>query len=67
VDDIMEVDHKLPRSRGGADMAHNRQLLHGHCHDDKTARDGSLAVDGGPHDLIRPPGQPYPGDENVGI
>lgn len=32
----MEVDHKVPRSRGGADLPHNRQLLHGHCHDVKT-------------------------------
>jgi RNA-directed DNA polymerase len=39
MDDIMEVDHKVPRSRGGIDMPHNHQLLHGHCHDEKTATD----------------------------
>ena len=43
MDDVMEVDHKVPRARGGSNMPHNRQLLHGHCHDQKTARDGSLA------------------------
>jgi len=38
VGDVMEVDHKVPRSRGGSNMPHNRQLLHGHCHDAKTAQ-----------------------------
>jgi RNA-directed DNA polymerase len=39
--DLLEIDHRRPRSRGGSDTAANRQLLHGHCHDDKTAADGS--------------------------
>jgi hypothetical protein len=43
MDDVMEVDHKVPRSRGGTDMPHNRQLLHGHCHDEKTTGDASTA------------------------
>jgi len=41
-DDLMENDHVTPRSKGGKDGVRNRQLLHRHCHDQKTARDGSL-------------------------
>jgi RNA-directed DNA polymerase len=41
IQEIVEVDHRTPRSRGGTDGIHNHQLLHGHCHDTKTARDGS--------------------------
>jgi RNA-directed DNA polymerase len=33
--DVMEVDHIVPRSRGGKDDYTNLQLLHGHCHDQK--------------------------------
>ncbi len=40
--DIVEVDHKIPKSLGGKDIQENRQLLHKHCHDTKTASDGSL-------------------------
>jgi RNA-directed DNA polymerase len=37
--DVLERDHKVPRSQGGTDALTNRQLLHGHCHDRKTADD----------------------------
>jgi RNA-directed DNA polymerase len=37
--DLLENDHRTPRSRGGADAAANRQLLHAHCHDQKTGAD----------------------------
>jgi RNA-directed DNA polymerase len=40
LEDVIEVDHIQPRARSGADTLANRQLLHGHCHDAKTARDG---------------------------
>jgi len=40
--DIVEVDHKIPKSLGGKDTQDNRQLLHKHCHDTKTVSDGSL-------------------------
>ncbi len=43
-EDIRECDHIFPRIFGGNDGLRNQQLLHGHCHDVKTARDGSLAV-----------------------
>ena len=36
-EDLMEIDHKIPRSKGGKDSYDNLQLLHGHCHDAKTA------------------------------
>ncbi len=38
----MEVDHIIPLVLGGKDVTTNWQLLHRHCHDDKTAVDGSL-------------------------
>jgi RNA-directed DNA polymerase len=41
MDELMESDHTLPRIHGGRDGRANRQLLHGHCHDAKTAQDGS--------------------------
>jgi RNA-directed DNA polymerase len=40
--DIVEVDHIIPRVLGGLDLDKNLQLLHKHCHDIKTASDGSL-------------------------
>jgi len=40
--DIVEVDHTKPISLGGKDTLENLQLLHRHCHDTKTANDGSL-------------------------
>lgn len=39
--DVMEVDHKIPKALGGKDEWKNLQLLHRHCHDEKTASDGS--------------------------
>ncbi len=41
-EDRMEVDHIIPRSRGGKDNYDNWQLLHTHCHDQKTVEDNSL-------------------------
>jgi len=40
--DLWEVDHIVPKSLGGRDEYENLQLLHKHCHDKKTANDGSL-------------------------
>jgi RNA-directed DNA polymerase len=40
--DIWEIDHSIPRSKGGKDEYNNLQLLHKHCHDIKTAEDGSV-------------------------
>jgi RNA-directed DNA polymerase len=37
--DVWEVDHVIPRRRGGTSGIHNLQLLHRHCHDVKTARE----------------------------
>ena len=37
--DLLEVDHIKPRKNGGMDTKDNRQLLHRHCHDTKTAKD----------------------------
>lgn len=40
--DVMEVDHIIPKSKGGRDEYKNLQLLHRHCHDKKTRDDGSV-------------------------
>jgi len=40
-EDRREIDHIVPRSHGGKDDPINRQLLHRHCHDAKSAVDGS--------------------------
>ncbi|MGB7441561.1 MAG: reverse transcriptase domain-containing protein [Coleofasciculaceae cyanobacterium] len=37
--DVMEVDHRIPKSQGGKDSYNNWQLLHRHCHDTKTTTD----------------------------
>jgi len=50
--DKMEVDRIIPKSQGGKDIRKNWQLLHLHCHDEKTAKDGSLCTkqaETGPH------------------
>ena len=39
--DIIELDHIIPKSQGGKDEYKNWQLLHRHCHDEKTRGDGS--------------------------
>jgi len=38
-DTLIEVDHILPKQKGGTDRFDNLQPLHRHCHDVKTARD----------------------------
>jgi len=43
-EDLMEIDHIIPRSKGGKDIYKNLQLLHRHCHDVKTANDGSIGT-----------------------
>jgi RNA-directed DNA polymerase len=39
--DSIEIDHIIPKSKGGKDKFDNWQLLHRHCHDIKTVSDGS--------------------------
>lgn len=50
-EDRPEIDHITPKHLGGSDAYFNWQLLHRHCHDDKTAGDGSLVG------RVRPPAQ----------
>ena len=38
-EDVLEIDHIIPRSEGGKDQYKNYQLLHRHCHHEKTAED----------------------------
>ena len=41
-EDMVECDHIIPTSRGGDGKTTNLQLLHGHCHDVKTAKDQAV-------------------------
>lgn len=41
-DDIIELDHITPSTQGGDGQSRNLQLLHGHCHDTKTAHDQAV-------------------------
>lgn len=50
-DEQLEIDHIIPKSRGGRDEYRNFQLLHRHCHDRKTAED--LLAAKGTHDKSR--------------
>lgn len=42
-EDVMEIDHIIPKKLGGNNTYKNLQILHKHCHDRKTAVDGSVA------------------------
>lgn len=52
IEELIEDDHRIPARFSGRHGTDNRQLLHGHCHDQKTAQDGSLYQrgQGGIHD-----------------
>jgi RNA-directed DNA polymerase len=41
-EDKPQVDHIIPKTRGGKDGYANWQLLHAHCHHQKTAKDEEL-------------------------
>ena len=38
-EDLIEVDHIIPKSKGGLDTYNNLQALHRHCHDVKSKND----------------------------
>jgi RNA-directed DNA polymerase len=42
MEDLRELDHRVPTIKGGPRKHTNWQVVHGHCHDSKTAQDGSL-------------------------
>jgi RNA-directed DNA polymerase len=39
--DVREMDHIVPRAVGGSNLLLNKQLLHGHCHDQKHGQQAS--------------------------
>jgi RNA-directed DNA polymerase len=55
-EDLAELDHLIPTSRGGKGQYTNLQLLHRHCHHAKTARDNAV---GGPLAKSRTAAEPY--------
>jgi RNA-directed DNA polymerase len=44
-EDVLEVDHIVPKSEGGKDQYKNYQLLHRHCHHEKTAEDRQRQIE----------------------
>lgn len=44
-EDVIEIDHIIPKTAGGRDAYYNRQLLHRHCHDVKTSRDQEMPAE----------------------
>jgi RNA-directed DNA polymerase len=53
--DLMEIDHIKPKSQGGGNGMENKQLLHQHCHDNKTTKDGVNSGMNDNHQLIEEP------------
>jgi RNA-directed DNA polymerase len=53
--DLMEMDHIIPLALGGRDAFYNLQLLHRHCHDQKTARDQPAAGTNDNRQMIEEP------------
>lgn len=43
--DKTQIDHIIPRKKGGVDRYSNLQLVHIHCHQNKTRREGSKGRD----------------------
>jgi RNA-directed DNA polymerase len=37
--ELLEVDHRIPTSKGGSDNLNTKEVKHRHCHDQKTAQD----------------------------
>jgi RNA-directed DNA polymerase len=44
-EDVLEVDHIVPKSEGGKDQYKNYELLHRHCHHKKTAEDRQRQIE----------------------
>jgi RNA-directed DNA polymerase len=44
-EDDVEIDHIIPHAQGGRDTYANLQLLHGYCHQQKSALDKGCAVE----------------------
>jgi len=45
-EDLPEIDHIIPAAQGGKDEYNNWQLLHGHCHNEKSTMDISMLIEG---------------------
>ena len=41
---LIDIDHRVPTSQGGSDLLSNKQALHRHCHDQKSATDRRCGV-----------------------
>ena len=58
-EDLLEIDHVIPKAKGGKDIAANRQLLHRHCHDQKTAADNNNLAASSIYDKDQVAEEPY--------
>ncbi len=54
-EDVLEIDHIIPRIQGGKDESKNLQILHRHRHDVKTAKDGSAGSTHDKRQIIQKP------------
>lgn len=54
-EDVLEIDHITPKILGGKDEYKNLQIIHRHCHDTKTAEDGSVTGMQDKHQIIEEP------------
>jgi len=45
-EDLPEIDHIIPSALDGKDEYNNWQLLHGHCHDEKSMMDITMLIEG---------------------
>jgi RNA-directed DNA polymerase len=59
-EDLPEIDHIIPTSQDGKDEYNNWQLLHGHCHDEKSVMDFITRIEG-PYDKSQSAEEPCAG------
>lgn len=54
-EDVLEIDHITPLKQGGKTEYKNLQILHRHCHDTKTTKDGSVVGMHNKHQVTEEP------------
>lgn len=60
LEDLYELDHRRPTAQGGTHRWTNWQIIHGHCHDTKTAQDriGAVEVPADKGHVVEEPDEP---------
>ncbi len=57
-EDKLQQDHIIPTALGGPDSYNNWQLLHAHCHHQKTAQENKQGCSGSTYDKSQPTEEP---------